>query len=441
MLSIPCIKASTPGDRLERTLHIANSALVFWFFAFLITGPKNSHATTALLALSLVTLPATLRIVPRIWNQAAPWLVGLSVYCAYQIAYRLIDGGLDARIDPPSRYLGAIPILFYLARYGFNINALWAGLAIGSIIGGVAGAHEVWVENLPRAGVGHHPIAYGSLLAILSMSSLYGATIFRETSWRILLSIAFLAGLTGVLLSGTRGLYPALAACMAFIGYRTLRQAGVARQTVWIAAIFSLFLTIAIGSQIPAVKERLLETQREYAEIYEGNLDTSIGHRLQMWHAGLFIISEQPLFGLGPDVTKRQAATEAFMEEHQYGPWVLRIYDHLHNLYINEAATFGLIGLSALAGLLFGALKGASGPTRTMISLAITIILLEGLTETILNHHRLMMTFVILATLVRAQLILDARTPQTSLKPSCPANSLACDAASNRKPADNRVRP
>ena len=86
MLTIPCTGSSS-GSPLERTLHSVNSVLVFWFFACLITGPKNSHATTALLALSLVTLPATLRIVPRIWNQAAPWLVGLSVYCAYQIAY------------------------------------------------------------------------------------------------------------------------------------------------------------------------------------------------------------------------------------------------------------------------------------------------------------------------------------------------------------------
>lgn len=429
------------GSPLERTLHTVNSALVFWFFAFLITGPKNSHATTALLALSLVTLPATVRVAPRVWAHAAPWLIGLGASCSYQIAYRLIDGGLEARIDPPARYLGAIPILFYLARYGFNIKALWAGMAVGSLIGGVAGAQEVWIEGAQRAGAGIHPIAYGSILALLSMILLYGATIFRETTWRIFLSAAFAVGLTGVLLSGTRGLYAALAVCMAFIGYRALRQAGVSSRAVWLTAAFSLILTIAVASQIPAVNERLQETQREYAEIYEGNLDTSIGHRLQMWHAGLFIISERPLFGLGPDVTKRQTATQAFMEEHQYGPWVLRIYDHLHNLYINEAATFGLIGLTALAGLLFGALKGTFGPTRTMISLTIMIILLEGLTETILNHHRLMMAFVILATLVRAQVILDSHSLQTSLKPSFRAKSLAYDAASNRTPADNRVRP
>ena len=407
MPSIPCIKASTPGDRLERTLHIANSALVFWFFAFLITGPKNSHATTALLALSLVTLPATLRIVSRIWNQAAPWLVGLSVYCAYQIAYRLIDGGLDARIDPPSRYLGAIPILFYLARYGFNINALWAGLAIGSIIGGVAGAHEVWVENLPRAGVGHHPIAYGSLLALLSMSSLYGVTFFRETTWRIILSAAAVVGLTGVLLSGTRGLYPALAVCMAFIGYHALKQAGVSRRTMMLSTACTLAAVIALASLLSSVQQRFEETREEYVQIRAGNLNSSSGHRLQMWHAGLHLISEHPLFGLGPDVSKRQAAAKDFMMEKDYDLSVLATYDHLHNLYINETATSGLVGLAVLIGLVYGAIGRSYGPLRAVIAIALTIILIEGLTETILNHQRLMMAFVILATLLRAKLAAD----------------------------------
>lgn len=404
MPSIPCIKASTPGDRLERTLHIANSALVFWFFAFLITGPKNSHATTALLALSLVTLPATLRIVPRIWNQAAPWLVGLSVYCAYQIAYRLIDGGLDARIDPPSRYLGAIPILFYLARYGFDINALWAGMAVGSIIGGVAGAHEVWVEGLPRAGVGHNPIAYGTILALLAMTSLYGVTICRANRWKVVLFAAYLVGLTGVLLSGTRGLYAPLAVCTILIGYRALKNTGLSRPVIALVKAGVLAAIIAAASQIPSMQQRFEETRWEYAQSRSGNLETSLGYRVQMWHLGLHLISQHPLFGVGPDPLERQAIAQDFIVEHRYNPEVLTAYNHLHNQYINEAATFGLVGLVALGGLLYGAIGRSSGALRSPIAITLTIILFEGLTETILQHHRLMMAFVILSTLLRAQL-------------------------------------
>ena len=44
---------SQNASLVERTLYGFNSVLVFWFFAFLITGPKSSLATTALLILSL----------------------------------------------------------------------------------------------------------------------------------------------------------------------------------------------------------------------------------------------------------------------------------------------------------------------------------------------------------------------------------------------------
>lgn len=393
---------SQNASLVERTLYGFNSVLVFWFFAFLITGPKSSLATTALLILSLATLPATVRMAPRIWAVAAPWLIGLGAYCAYQIAYRLIDGGMDARLDPPARYLGAIPVLFYLSRYGFNIKALWAGLAIGCIVGGLAGIHEVFVDGAPRAGVGHHPIAYGSILALMATAALYGLSNAKTLAWRILLSAGAITGLLGVLLSGTRGLYPALVACIAYIGYRQLKKRAIPVSTVLFAAFATLAVITVIASQIPAVQKRVEQTQTELTRISKGNLETSFGHRLQMWHAGLYIISERPVFGLGPDIKKRLPFARDFMDGHKYNRSVLTRYDHLHNIFINEAASFGLLGLAVLGGLFFGAIHGLSGEARGVIALTIIIILLEGLTENVLGHQRFLMAFVILTTILRA---------------------------------------
>lgn len=396
---------SQNSSPLERTLYGFNSVLVFWFFAFLITGPKGSLATTALLILSLATLPATMHMAPRIWSASAPWLIGLGTYCAYEIGYRLIDGGMDARIDPPARYLGAIPILFYVSRYGFSIKALWAGLSLGCILGGVAGMREVLIDGAPRAGVGHHPIAYGSILALMTVAALHYLTVAKTTAWRILLSLGFIAGLIGVLLSGTRGIYPVIAACVAYIGYRQLKQQGIPARTILLVVSATLGITTVIASQIPAVQKRFEQTRSEITLISKGNLETSFGHRLQMWHAGLYIISERPVFGLGPDTKKRLPFARDFMDEHKYNKSVLTRYDHLHNLFINKAASFGLVGLAVLGGFLFGALRGASSEARGVIALAIIIILLEGLTENVLGHQRFLMAFVVLTTILRAQQI------------------------------------
>lgn len=397
-----------PVSPLDRTLYRVNSALVFWFFAFLITGPKTSYATSTLLALSLVTLPFTMRTVPKVWKQTSPWLIGLGSYCAYQIIYRLIDGGLDARIDPPARYLGAIPIVFYLSRYGFRIEALWAGIAAGCIIGGIAGMQEVLINGASRADAGHHPIAYGSLLALLSMAGLYFVTTARAHMWRALLAAGAIAGLIGVVLSGTRGLYPALIVCFAYIGYRQIKRIGVPFKTVALVVCTSLTVLAVLAAQIPAVQKRVEQTQSEYNRISKGNLETSFGHRLQMWHAGLYIISQRPVFGLGPDVTRRLDFAREFMEEKKHNKSVLTRYDHLHNLYINEAATFGLAGLAALVALLYSAFTRLAGDVRHVMTIAVLIILVEGLTETVLNHHRFMMAFVMLATILRASQLIHA---------------------------------
>lgn len=390
---------------LDRALHALNSVLVFWFFAFAVSGPKASHATTALLALSLATLPATMRKGREIWEQAAPWLIGLSAYCAYQIAYRLLDSGLDARFDPPARYLGAIPILFHLARYGFRIEALWAGIAAGCLVGGTAGIHEVLFDGVARAGAGHHPIAYGSMLALLTMTALHGATTATPPLWRITLCAGVVAGLAGILLSGTRGLYPVLATCVALICYWHLRRRAISPRRLVLAIAGPLVAVTAIALQVPTVEQRIEETRQEYVQLSDGNLETSFGHRLQMWHVGIFIITERPLFGLGPHVSARLPFARSFIAENGYNEAVLTLYDHLHNLFINEAATFGLVGLALLVLLLHGALGRMNGPSREVLMIAVLVISLEGLTETVLNHQRFMILFVMLATVLRAQQI------------------------------------
>ena len=159
-----------------------------------------------------------------------------------------------------------------------------------------------------------------------------------------------------------------------------------------------------------------------------------------MWHAGLYIISQRPIFGLGPEVKKRLPFTQDFMAANKYNKSVLTRYDHLHNLFINEAASFGLAGLAVLGGLLFGAIRGVRGEARGVITLALIIILIEGLTENVLGHQRFLMAFVILATVIRArQIVTESREKQ--IIPDLQANPAACGGDPAPRWAGNTPNP
>jgi len=390
------------NNTLENTLYVINSALLLWFFAFVIAGPKYSIATSTLLALSLLSLPLTIRTHPDLFRQLPPWLLGLGLYCLFHIGYRLLSHSEQLRIDPPARYLGAVLAYVHLARYGFSLHALHAGIALGCLIGGFAGIHDVLIQGAERAGVGLNPIAYGTTVALLAMACLHIATQYRNRLLIGLLGVSALIGLAGVSYSGTRGLYPAIAIGLLYLGYRLARRHRISRvRFISITAGMACLIGM-LAYQVPVLENRIDQTRLEYAELLNGNFSSSAGQRLQMWHIGFYLFGEHPWLGLGPEVDDRLTASQAFVTRHGYDPAVLTNYDHLHNQYLNEAATTGIVGLAVLLYLLWSATQRLPTDQRSLIVGVVLILIIEGLTETVLNHQRIMMAFTLLTTALHA---------------------------------------
>ena len=426
------MKRWTSHNALDSTLYAANSLLLFWFFAFVIAGPKYSIATSTLLALALLSLPLTVRTHRSLFQQLPLWLIGLVIYCAFHIGYRLIAQSDHTRIDPPARYLGIVFAYFHLARYGFSLPVLHLGIALGCIIGGLSGIHEVVVQGADRAGAGLNPIAYGTTVALLAMSCLHIATLYRNRLIISLLGVCTLIGLAGVFYSGTRGLYPAIAISLLYLGYNIARWQRVPRLKFMAITVCVASLIGVLASQIPVLENRIDQTQLEFAKLINGDLASSAGQRLQMWHIGSYLFSQHPLLGLGPNVDARLAASQDFISLNGYDPAVLTSYDHLHNQYLNEAATSGLLGLAVLLVLLLSAAHNLPKAQRSMMIGVLLILMIEGLTETVLNHQRIMMVFALLCTALHAHArwapIEVARTPFTRDR----ANPSAFDAGPDR---------
>ena len=154
--------------------------------------------------------------------------------------------------------------------------------------------------------------------------------------------LAFI-GFLSMFLVGSRG--PLLA--VIFIGlvvlFKMMMQHRQYKALLGISAmvVFSVFLM----SKYDVVSERIDYSLHEYHEISQGNMDTSIGLRLQMYQAGFDFFVDSPLLGIGGD-KEAQLDKLSFTPTNSGKRFIVNA--HLHNNYIDKAASSGLVGIALL---------------------------------------------------------------------------------------------
>ncbi len=396
---------------LDRPLYYINSLAIFWFLAFIVIGPKYTVGSSVLLLLGLVMLPFNLSSARATLKEQSPWVIGLAAYTLYLVTYRALEGLPADKLDPPFRFLAAIPILIHLGRYGFHPAAIGLGAAIGCLIGGGAGIQEVMSGRVMRAGatIAHNPIPYGTLVAMLTMCALHATITLRARLLQAVCLTGTLVGLAAVVLSGTRGLIPGIFLAVAYLGYGIATRAGISKARL---AAFAGAGVVSIGLaayQAPIVKYRLAESQAEIAALQSGNLNFSLGVRLQMWHSALHLLGQSPAFGVGTAQEKRDKAAAEFLAEKNYNPRLFKDFEHLHSEYFDTLASYGLAGLGALLALLTGTVLRASSPGKVPLMMVLTIVAVAALTETVFVDTKLAMGFVFLVTVLRAQALAQQR--------------------------------
>jgi len=133
---------------------------------------------------------------------------------------------------------------------------------------------------------------------------------------------------------------------------------GTLTRSAWLGFIFGLLLLAAIRAPryllIFAPAALLFLILAPVSVVHRvtsiGNLkDTSNYDRLCMAEAGLHIIAERPLLGIGPEMVRRRYP----IYRHPTAP--RPNVPHLHNSYLSLAAERGLLSLAAMLALLGGA--------------------------------------------------------------------------------------
>jgi O-antigen ligase len=204
---------------------------------------------------------------------------------------------------------------------------------------------------------------------------------------------AALALMLGALVLGGRRARPLLApAALGFValGLTLVRSAwlGCAGAigllvllTRRLALILPIVLALVVGLGVPS------SFHKRFVKAFDPH-DASATERLYFWHAGLRMVADAPLLGLGPGGVGRHYA------DYKHPDGVRRHTGHLHNNLVQIAAERGLLGLAAWlwiwvafflrAARIYRALPPARGDDRALVAgslAAVTGFLVAGLLE------------------------------------------------------------
>jgi O-antigen ligase len=348
-----------PSRRAERT--------GYWLFGSHLLALFSIAASNALLALTLLSLPWTARLRRISWKPLVPLLVPLGGYVLALL------GSTLASYDPLTSVSGLrevftlsalllAPLLVRgeravrrLVDFLIAVAAVLACAGLAQYLAGYGG-----IDQRIRGPFSHYMTFSGFLLItdLLLIASMLSAGRWRSP-WRWTALAAINIALLGSL---TRNAWVGLAVTLTFLA--------IVRARRLLLAYVPLVVLFVVLAPVPLVHRVI-----SIADLQ----DTSNYDRLCMLDAGLAMIAERPLFGLGPEMIERRYPI--------YRPPTAPRYTipHLHNNLLQLAAERGLPAMASYLALTAASLwiawrryrseGGAAGP-RADLYLGVMLALL-----------------------------------------------------------------
>jgi O-antigen ligase len=267
----------------------------------------------------------------------------------------LIADGVDAELHHLGRklhFLFAPFVALALFQIDLPLKRLLLSIKIGLIIIGTIAITQFLLNLnsdvvLGKVGMMNANIFGDIAVAMLFLSIVH---VFIETPReRVITFIAVLAGISAIILSSSRGSW--LSFLILSIIYISLVYKPFLQKNRQRSQSLALALLIALGLVITQtnVGDRIEKAVTEIQNWDSGDeSNTSNGLRLQMWKAGLSAAKEAPLLGYGYRNANKIASKYASKNKR-----TISNKTHLHNEYITNLVSAGVIGLLMLLILLF----------------------------------------------------------------------------------------
>lgn len=202
--------------------------------------------------------------------------------------------------DGPSRFLLAVPVFLALRQIEIHtISYLQYGFPLGAL-SALFGAMIAWpkweVNNLYFV----NSIHLGDLALMLGFLSLFSIN-WEQRDPIPVLALKIICSMVGIFVSvqsDARGGWIAFPVLLFIWWVSQNHRNSWAKHLA--ALLFILFIALLGYELIGIIQHRMNLVYQNLADFQHGNRDTSIGIRLQLWHAAWYLFSSNPVFGVGP---------------------------------------------------------------------------------------------------------------------------------------------
>lgn len=353
------------------------------------------------------------------WSQAGAslkasiWLVLAVVsVCAFSAAF----WGLDwDSLDNPSRLLLMPWCAGLVYAVGVSRFGLWAGAVFGVLLSfGIA----LWQTStgLDRADSGGNPIVFANIvLALLVLAICCRPPMRRRRSLALLATVLTLGAAT-IVLTGSRGALPGLAALLL-----TTLAGGTGRMR-WLRLALSVAVPALLFAALWNVPElssqaRLEGVPKDLARYERGDADSPIGARLQLLTLAGSTFADHPWTGVGIGRFGAQVDRLPGCRQEALGLCVL---NHAHNDLAEWAATMGIPGLLAILALYLVPLtlfvriirhsgRQASARTAWAGAMVVVVYFFSGLTQSMFAHASSATAYAIFIGVLLGASLLESR--------------------------------
>lgn len=275
-------------------------------------------------------------------------LTAFGAACLFAAVAVLLHPDIHLRSwEKPVRMLLAATALIAVLACRPSRKALWWGLIGGTVAGACVVGYQRWVLHIDRPGGLMNAITFGDIVLCMGLMCLAGVLDFRGRQ-RFWPALGVVAGLVGMLATGTRGGFVAIVfAALLFLKYGHYLRGKFAKSA---AALVAVLMIGAYFVPQTGMSERLDQGVSDVETYFTGgSAFTNVGVRLELWKGAVLLAARHPWMPSSQEQVKAELGELVAAGTLQ--PFVLEA-EHFHNDILQALVFGGVPGLLCWFGTL-----------------------------------------------------------------------------------------